>query len=46
MVAYNTENSFIDEIVEKYEKDVGQIPPQRPRENGAKVVARAWTDPD
>ncbi len=29
----------IDEIVEKYEKDVGPL-------NGAKVVARAWTDPD
>ncbi len=30
---------IIDEIVEKYEKDVGPL-------NGAKVVARAWTDPD
>ena len=29
----------IDEIVEKYEKDVGPL-------NGAKVVAHAWTDPD
>ena len=30
---------IIDEIVEKYEKDVGPL-------NGAKVVAHAWTDPD
>ena len=30
---------IIDEIVEKYEKDVGPL-------NGAKVVARAWTDSD
>jgi nitrile hydratase subunit alpha len=29
----------IDKIVETYEKDVGPL-------NGAKVVARAWTDPD
>ena len=29
---------IIDEIVEKYEKDVGPL-------NGAKVVARAWTGP-
>ena len=30
---------IIDEVVEKYEKDVGPL-------NGARVVARAWTDPD
>ena len=29
----------IDKIVETYEKDVGPL-------NGAKVVARAWSDPD
>lgn len=29
----------IDAIVERYEKDVGPM-------NGAKVVARAWTEPD
>ena len=30
---------IIDEVVQKYEKDVGPL-------NGAKVVARAWIDPD
>ena len=30
---------IIDEVVQKYEKDVGPL-------NGAKVVARAWSDPD
>ena len=30
---------LIDEIVQKYEQDVGPL-------NGAKVVARAWIDPD
>ena len=30
---------LIDEVVQKYEKDVGPL-------NGAKVVARAWSDPD
>ena len=30
---------FIDEVVQKYEQDVGPL-------NGAKVVARAWIDPD
>ena len=29
----------IDKVVEKYEKDVGPL-------NGARVVARAWSDPD
>jgi len=29
----------IDFIVEKFEKDIGPL-------NGAKVVARAWTDPE
>ena len=30
---------IIDEVVQKYEQDVGPL-------NGAKVVARAWIDPD
>ena len=30
---------IIDEVVQKYEKDVGPL-------NGAKVVARTWSDPD
>ena len=30
---------IIDEVVQKYEQDVGPL-------NGAKVVARAWSDPD
>ena len=30
---------LIDEVVQKYEQDVGPL-------NGAKVVARAWIDPD
>ena len=30
---------IIDEVVRKYEQDVGPL-------NGAKVVARAWSDPD
>ena len=30
---------LIDEVVQKYEKDVGPL-------NGTKVVARAWSDPD
>ena len=30
---------LIDEVVQKYEQDVGPL-------NGAKVVARAWSDPD
>ncbi|MCE2439853.1 MAG: nitrile hydratase subunit alpha [Candidatus Latescibacteria bacterium] len=32
-------NDTIDKVVEKYEKDVGPL-------NGARVVARAWSDPD
>jgi nitrile hydratase len=32
-------SDVIDRIVETYEKDVGPL-------NGARVVARAWTDPD
>ena len=31
--------AIIDEVVQKYEQDVGPL-------NGAKVVARAWSDPD
>ena len=30
---------IIDEVVQQYEQDVGPL-------NGAKVVARAWVDPD
>ncbi len=30
---------IIDRVVDRYEKDVGPL-------NGARVVARAWTDPD
>ncbi len=30
---------IIDSVVDRYEKDVGPL-------NGARVVARAWTDPD
>ena len=30
---------IIDEVVQKYEQDVGPL-------NGAKVIARAWSDPD
>ncbi|MEM7029750.1 MAG: nitrile hydratase subunit alpha, partial [Chloroflexota bacterium] len=29
----------IDEVVRQYEEDIGPM-------NGARVVARAWTDPD
>ena len=32
------DSSAIDEVIEHYESDVGPL-------NGAKVVARAWTDP-
>lgn len=33
------DSSVIDEVVNHYEKNVGPL-------NGAKVIARAWTDPD
>jgi nitrile hydratase len=32
-------SEFIDQVVEAYARDIGPM-------NGAKVVARAWTDPD